>query len=213
MSDRSTMDWKELALIHSSWAHANGGDDNERLEFLGDAILGQIVSHQLFLYFPDAPEGDLSRVRARLVCTEQLATLSREMGLDQRVRLAKEMESTGGRQGDRLLAGLFEAWLAALFLEDGMAAAEALVQERVAPLFETVRFQRHPKVVLQEWADKRHGGPPSYKVVESKGPDHAREFLVQALIGENVIGEGWGRSKQEASKEAARLACLRLDLQ
>ena len=211
MTEKDGRNWKAQALIHSSWSHANGGENNERLEFLGDAILGQIVAHQLFLYFPDAPEGDLSRVRARLVCTEALATLSREMGLDQRVRLAKEMES--GRQENRLLAGVFEAWLAALFLEDGMGAAEALVLERVVPLFDAVRFQKHPKVALQEWADKRHGGPPSYRVVESKGPDHAREFRVQALIGENVIGEAWGRSKQGASKEAARLACLRLDLQ
>ena len=212
MSGRPEEGWKSLALVHSSWAHENGGRDNERLEFLGDAILGELVSQALFLHFPDAPEGELSRIRARLVSTEQLANLSRQMELDAQALLGKGEETTGGRQRNRLLAGLFEAWLAAIFLEEGRAAAEALVQDRLVPLFENARASRNAKQLIQEWAQKKHGVPPDYELVETDGPDHARRFRVQICIGTEVLGVAWGSSKRHASLEAARLATQKLGL-
>jgi ribonuclease-3 len=135
------------------------------------------------------------------------------MGLDQRVRLGKGLEATGGRKRDRLLAGLFEAWLAAIFLEEGMSAAESLVLERLVPLFEQARGRRNPKELIHEWSTKRHGAPPVYEVVATEGPDHARRFCVRICIGETVLGEAWGSSKRQASSEAAKQASHRLGIQ
>lgn len=213
MSRASGLKWADLALRHSSWAHEHGGDDNERLEFLGDAILEQLVSLRLFETFPDDSEGVLSRTRSRLVSTEQLAQLSRDMGLDKRVLLGKGEENSGGRERDRLLAGLFEAWLAALYLEEGIGAAAALVDTRLVPLFEQARNTRNPKQVIQEWAQKRYGEPPRYHLIGESGPDHARSFGISLRVGERDLAEGWGPSKRQASVEAARQAVEALGLE
>jgi ribonuclease-3 len=213
MSRPERLEWTDLALRHSSWAHEQGGDDNERLEFLGDAVLEQLVSLRLFEKYPEDSEGVLSRTRARLVSTEQLAQLSRDMGLDKRVLLGKGEENSGGRERDRLLAGLFEAWLAALYLEEGMPAAAEIVDRRLVPLFEQARNTRNPKQVVQEWAQKQYGEPPHYHLIGEEGPDHARSFGVSLRVGERHLSEGWGPSKRQASVEAARQAVEALGIE
>ena len=144
------------------------------------------------------------------VSTQQLAELSRTMGLDQKVRLGKGEESTGGRTRDRLLAGLFEAHLAAVYLEDGVESAMALVRTHLVPLFQHARTSHNAKQRIQEWSQQKVGTPPTYVLKDAVGPDHARKFLVELKVGDKVLAEAWGTSKRSASTTAAEMALERL---
>ena len=210
MSDDFHTPWLDQAMTHSSWAHEHGGDDNERLEFFGDAILEMLISAELFQCMPKASEGELSKVRAKLVSTQQLAELSRVIGLDQRVKLGKGEEATGGRGRERLLAGLFEAYLAAIYLERGLESAAQIVRTHLVPLFEDAHASYNAKQRIQEWSQQRVGTPPTYVLKDTTGPDHARQFLVELKVGEEVLAEAWGSSKRNASTAAAEMALKRL---
>jgi ribonuclease-3 len=201
-----------LALTHRSWAYEHGGaPHNERLEFLGDSILGQAVTVQLYLDFPKLSEGELAKRRAALVSTLALAEIARGLGLGASLRLGKGEEQTGGRDKDSILADTVEAIIGAVYLSTEAEVAARFVRELVAPLIaDPDRFtvSLDPKTSLQEAAAARGLPHPPYETVGT-GPDHARQFTSHVSLG-NVTGEGHGTSKKTAELAAARDAMRQL---
>lgn len=200
------------ALTHTSYAAehpAPGVVSNERLEFLGDAVLGLIASDLLYARFPAAPEGELSNLRAALVRASALADLARRVDLGPHLRLGRGEEATGGRERELLLARAMEAVIGALYLDGGMRAARRFLEPLLSHEVEGVLAQRNvkdAKSLLQERAQAQLGITPTYRVVAEEGPSHARTFVVEALVGEHVIGRGEGRSKRHAEQAAAQNA-------
>ncbi len=196
------------ALTHRSYAYENGGiAHNERLEFLGDAVLGQAVTVQLFTEHPDLDEGELAKRRASVVSTVALAEVARSMGLGEHLLLGRGEELTGGRDKDSILADTLEAIFGAAFISAGPDAATALVLRLMTPLLadrERFGVTSDPKTSLQELAARRDLGPPSYSVV-ADGPDHARSFVATVVVGE-MVADGVGSSKKAAEVAAARAA-------
>jgi ribonuclease-3 len=203
----------ELALTHRSYAfEAALPEHNERLEFLGDAILGAIVTDLIFRSYPELAEGEMARLRASVVNTVALADIARSLGLGSHIRLGKGEESSGGRDKSSLLADTFEALVGAVYLDRGLdAVAETLVPIFSEQLREVVASGggHDPKTALQELVVRMGNGRPSYRVASS-GPDHAKSFSARVHVGEQLAGEGAGRSKKEAEQNAARDALLRL---
>lgn len=203
--------WK--ALTHSSYAYENGGSDNERLEFLGDAVLGQAVTEALFHRFPELPEGELAKRRASIVSTQALAEVAREISLGDYLRLGRGEEVTGGRDKPSLLADALEALFGAVFLEQGPAAAAALIRSLLGPFIEDADRRSEtsdPKTSLQEWSAKTGNGIPRYNISDT-GPDHAKVFTADVYLdrfpGESTpAGHGTGSSKKAAELAAARAA-------
>lgn len=198
----------QQALRHSSYAHENpdSGPSNEQLEFLGDAVLSLTVSHLLLRAFPGSPEGELSKRRAALVNARTLATVARDLRLGDFLRLGRGEERQGGRRKTSLLADALEAVLAAVYLDQGLEAAAALVETWLGPMLaaqEDLDVQ-DAKTRLQEWAQARGQAPPEYVVLEESGPSHARRFRVALRLGGETLAEGWGGSKKAAEQEAAR---------
>ena len=195
----------ELALTHRSWAYENGGvAHNERLEFLGDSVLGLAVTARLFRDQPEASEGDLARRRSALVSTSALAEVARRIGLGEHLRLGRGEELTGGRAKQSILADTVEALIGAVFQDRGPAEAEAFVLRLVGPLFEEAdRFwaAMDPKTALQEVAAASGLPAPVYEVVGS-GPDHNRTFTATVRVGTHA-GTGTGASKKAAEVAAA----------
>ncbi len=199
----------EHALTHGSRAHedATPHGSNERLEFLGDAVLDLVISELLMRAHPAAPEGDLSRARAELVNTAALAERARAMGLPRYVRLSKSEERTGGREKDSILANVFEAVLGALYLDGGLEPARRLVErEFAAGVAAADRPRPDPKSRLQELLHASGDESPSYRVTEESGPPHEREFSVEVSVAGRVLGRAVGSSKRGAEQEAARRA-------
>jgi ribonuclease III len=199
----------ERALMHRSFAYENGGlPTNERLEFLGDSVLGLIVTDTLFRQYPDLPEGQLAKLRAAVVNMRALAGVARGLQLGAYVRLGKGEEGTGGRDKSSILADTLEAVIGAVYLDQGMAAADALVHRLFDPVI--ARSARLGagldwKTSLQELTAAELLGVPEYQVEES-GPDHQKSFHAYVRIGARVYGEGEGRSKKEAEQQAAEAA-------
>jgi ribonuclease-3 len=200
----------ELALTHTSWAHENGGEHNERLEFLGDAVLQVCATELLYTHFGAEREGVLHRYRTQLVQTSHLAGLARRWQLDEQVRLGRGEESTAGRDKARLLAGVFEAVLGAIFLDGGFDAVRVEIQGALRPDLDQLAQVSDARRVLHEWAQAKHGAPASFEVTGSTGPDHDRVFTVQVCVAGEVVGEGTGGSKRTASIQAARAAVASL---
>lgn len=206
----------QQALTHSSYAHEHGmggNAHNERLEFLGDAVLELAVSEVLFLRFPDLPEGKLTRYRAGLVCEDSLSKIANDLELGSFLRLGKGEAASGGRQRPSLLADAFEALLGALYLDMGFVAVKHLLENVFAPFFNDMangclRFDY--KTLMQEYSQARLSVTPEYRIVSEKGPDHSKIFVAQFLLNREVLGEGSGRSKKEAEQEAARAAYEKL---
>jgi ribonuclease-3 len=199
------------AMTHRSYLneHPEVLEDNERLEFLGDAVLDFLVAAWLYHHFPDFHEGQLTRYRAALVGNDQLAEFSRRLDLGLIMRLGKGEHENGGRERSALLGSTFEALIGALYLDQGIQ----VVQVFVVPFLESIIDQIvvdgrdiDAKSLLQEWAQAQGLGAPIYPTVDSYGPDHARIFIVEVVIGEQVYGRGEGRSKQAAAKAAAKAA-------
>jgi ribonuclease-3 len=199
------------ALTHSSWANLKGGADNERLEFLGDAVLQIVVSELLFTRFPAEPEGELSRMRRELVKNEHLAPIARAIGLGAALLLAPDLEREGGRELDHILAGTLEAVFGAIYLIDGAAEAQAVITGLMEPSIERVRHHRDPRVVLQEWCLARLGAPPQYVEEAQRGPAHRLEFRMSVAIAGERVGEGEGNSKDKARHAAALQALATLE--
>lgn len=203
----------ELALTHRSYAYEHGGiGHNERLEFLGDSILGQAVTVKLFRSFPDLDEGDLAKRRASLVSTVALAEIARIIGLGEYLRLGKGEEQTGGRDKSSILADTVEAVIGAAYLSAGPDPATALVLRLVEPLLiDPDRFgaAMDPKTSLQELASSMALGNPSYRVSET-GPDHDKTFHATVVLQGEDVSTGTGSSKKTAEMAAALDAWTRL---
>ena len=199
------------ALVHSSYANEVRGNthSNERLEFLGDSVLSIIVADHLFSNYPNMPEGELTKLRASLVCEKSLCVFSRELGLGEYLLLGKGEDKNGGRERDSILADAFEAVLAAIYIDGGMDAAKKHI-------FNTVLrdLERHTdensfkdyKTVLQEIIQRNPEETVSYTLIDETGPDHDKIFTVEVHLNSNVIGRGCGKSKKQAEQMAAQQA-------
>jgi ribonuclease-3 len=196
------------ALTHRSYLneHPESLEDNERLEFLGDAVLDFLVGAWLYNRFPEMPEGNLTRLRSALVRTENLAQFARNIQLGSAMLLGHGESEGGGRDRPALLCGTFEALIGALYIDKGIIA----VQVFIAPMLESAVQQilsgnkdKDPKSILQEWAQSQGLGTPYYRTISSFGPDHAKSFEVEVHIGNSIYGSGIGHSKQSAAKLAA----------
>jgi ribonuclease-3 len=197
------------ALTHRSYLneHSEALEDNERLEFLGDAVLDFVVGGWLYNRYPEMPEGDLTRLRAALVKTEQLAEFGRDIDIGQALRLGHGEEEGGGRYRNAMLCAAFEAIVGALYLDVGVEAVEIFVApflEKVSDRILQNQQDRDPKSQLQEWAQAQGYAIPQYKVVTEEGPDHAKTFSIEVKINGEILGVGTGNSKQAASKAAAQ---------
>jgi ribonuclease-3 len=203
------------ALTHRSYVneHTDALEDNERLEFLGDAALDYLTAAWLYRRFPEMDEGQLTRMRSALVRTEQLAAFARELRLGEAILLGRGEEASGGRERPALLCAAFEAIMGALALDAGVQAVEAFIEPRleaaIQPLLEDESLL-DPRSLLQIWAQAEKGETPRYRTVGTFGPDHAREFVVEVSIGGEPAARGQGRSKQDAAQHAAAEALARL---
>lgn len=207
-SDRNLL---KAAFTHSSYKNEHRNDitpDNERLEFLGDAVLSLCVSRYLYTHYPHAPEGEMTRMRAAVVCESSLADLAKQLGFSNYLRLGKGEEQTGGRERASLLADAFEAFVGGLFLDQGLFGAERFLAEHLFPAFDRMEgsSRKDFKTVLQEYVQHRNLGDLLYDTVEEKGPAHERQFRVRVQIAGVAVAEGVGRSKKEAEQQAAEAA-------
>lgn len=204
------------ALTHSSFVNENpgsGAKDNQRLEFLGDAFLGFAVGDWLFRRHPEAQEGELTALRAWIVCTESLAEIAREFALGDYLRLGHGEAASGGAERPANLCAAFEALVGAIYLDRGTEEAIRWVHrllDRRAQAFETQRWRKNAKSLLQEYTQAVLHITPSYRIVREEGPDHAKVFTAQVLVGDEVWGEGTGTSKQAAQQAAAEAAYARM---
>ena len=199
----------ELALTHRSYAFEAGGlPTNERLEFLGDAVLGIIVTDTIYHRFPDAPEGRLAKIRAAAVNTQSLAEIARNLGLGDHVLLGRGEEQSGGRDKDSILADTMEAVLGAVYLDQGLEAATALIGRLFSALLDDLATRNASldyKTSLQELTAAHLSSLPVYELSEA-GPDHEKWFTAVVLVDEEAVGTGEGRSKKEAEQAAAQQA-------
>lgn len=201
----------EEALTHRSFLNENKSAKahNERLEFLGDAVLELATTHYLFNKYPKKPEGDLTAYRAALVNTNSLAAVADRLGINDMLLLSKGERRDTGRARQIILANAFEALLGALYLDQGYEAADAFLVKHLYPKTETIVEQRlwqDAKSHFQEAAQEHHSITPTYKTIREDGPDHDRHFTVGVYIGEEEIARGVGKSKQEAEQSAAQAA-------
>jgi ribonuclease-3 len=201
------------ALAHRSWCAENGeAESNERLEFLGDSVLGLVVTHYVYVHFPNLPEGHLSEVRAGVVNARVLAELAFELDLGRHLLLGKGEDAAGGRAKQSILADAFEAVVAAVYLDQGFAVARDMVLRCLAGrIAEAANGPggRDYKTRLQETTAAFSLGRPRY-VVRDEGPDHAKHFFATVYVNDRLYGEGEGRSKKEAEQSAAWIAWTRL---
>jgi ribonuclease-3 len=202
------------ALTHRSYAYEHGGlPNNERLEFLGDSVLGLVVTDTLYRSHPDLPEGQLAKLRAAVVNMRALAKVARTIGLGEYVFLGRGEEATGGRDKASILADTMEALIGTVHLSGGIATAGIFVHHLFDPLMTqsaTLGAGLDWKTSLQELAAAAVLGTPEYHVAES-GPDHEKQFVASAVVGDEVLGHGTGRSKKEAEQRAAEQAWAELD--
>jgi ribonuclease-3 len=212
--DRSLL---SRAMTHRSYLNENPAgtlEDNERLEFLGDAVLDFVVGAYLYHHFPEMDEGELTSLRAALVRAKTLARFARQLDLGRFLLLGYGEAESGGRERIPILCATFEAVVGALYLDQGLEKVQALVEQFIGPaLVEIMAESLHKdaKSEFQVWAQARYNMTPHYEVVDSSGPDHAKTFTVQVLVGDTMWGEGSGRSKQLAAQAAATMALVRAE--
>ncbi|UYN89626.1 MAG: ribonuclease III [Anaerolineales bacterium] len=204
------------ALTHRSYLNENPQalEDNERLEFLGDAVLDFVVGAWLYQHFPEMNEGEMTRLRASLVSTERLGEFGRQIRIDRALRMGHGEEEGGGRTRTSMLCNAFEALVGALYLDGGILAVDQFLAPLLPQAVEHTlasESDRDPKSLLQEWAQARGHGAPHYKIVDESGPDHSKMFVVEVQVQGRGIARGEGRSKQAASKAAAREALILLE--
>ena len=204
---------RTAALTHRSFAFEQDQDvTNERLEFLGDAVLGLVVTDMAYRDFPDLPEGDLAKLRAAIVNMAALADVARDLRLGEHILLGKGEEMSGGRDKSSILADALEAVIGAIYLDHGLDAARRLVEERFGPrivAYARGEGGRDYKTILQELTSADLHELPDYRIVE-RGPDHQKEFTATVFLGGAAWGQGTGPSKKEAEQRAAREAYQRL---
>lgn len=205
-------DLLRLALVHSSYVNENPGEpavSNERLEFLGDALIGLVTAHELYNRHSDLPEGELTTLRSALVRGETLAAVAGSLHLGDHLLLGKGEEASGGRERPSNLAASFEALVGALFLDQGYEVTCSFVLNALSKELSAVdrlEVPSNPKAELQELVQGEGNAPPSYRVVEVSGKDHDRHFTVEVIVSGKVKGSGRGQRKSHAEQEAAREA-------
>lgn len=200
----------DLAMTHRSWVNEHKGKrtSNERLEFLGDAILEYIVSEELYKKFPKKDEGYLTALRSNLVNTSSLAETAKKLNLGDEIFLSKGEEEGGGRQNTSLLADTVEALIGALFIDSGIKKAKKFIVQNILNDLDKRAKQplKDPKSSLQEYVQAKGFPAPRYQVVSQIGPDHAKKFIVEVFVQDEVWGKGEGNSKASAEQEAAKNA-------
>lgn len=217
LQERLSIQFYDLSLLQRALTHRSylnehpehSLEDNERLEFLGDAVLDFVAGAWLYDRFPEMDEGQLTRLRAGLVRTETLATFARHFRLGDALLLGKGEDESGGREREKILCGAFEALIGALYLDQGMDAVQRFVEPLLEPALTDIlerAADKDPKSLLQEWAQATLGETPLYRTVGSQGPDHAKQFTVEVIIGTTPCGRGTGPSKQSAAQAAAQNA-------
>ena len=200
------------ALTHSSFAPGDG-NDNERMEFLGDAVLELCVSEELYFRFPHMREGQMTKNRASIVCEDALYAAAQTIGLGQYMLLGKGEAASGGREKPSIVSDAFEAVICAIFLDGGLEPAKAFIHRFVLSQLDLSHdaFEKDHKTKLQELIHaKTHGRQVLYRLVREEGPDHQKTFTMQAVLDGEVLGEGTGGSKQSAGQAAAKAALERL---
>ncbi|MCD8189472.1 MAG: ribonuclease III [Clostridiales bacterium] len=205
----------ENALTHSSYAnehHMGSIHSNERLEFLGDSVLGMVTADSLYHTFPNLPEGELTRLRANLVCEGSLAMVARQLDLGSYLKLGKGEAGGGGGQRPSIIADAVEAVLAAVYLDGGISQARRIVQRFILSNIDQVQeASRDHKTYLQELVQRKSGQSLSYRLIGESGPDHNKTFTMEVLLNGVSVGSGSGRSKKEAEQMAAKAAIARLE--
>lgn len=200
------------ALTHSSFAnekHLKKHSDNERLEFLGDAVLEIISSEFLYKEYPDKPEGELTKLRASIVCEPTLALCTKDIALGEYLLLGKGEDQTGGRGRKSILSDALEAVIGAIYLDGGFANAKEFIHRFILNDMEHKKLFYDSKTILQEVVQGEHENL-TYELISESGPDHNKSFTVEARVGSRVLGEGTGRTKKAAEQEAAYKALLKL---
>lgn len=205
----------QLAFIHRSYLNEskNVPESNERLEFLGDSILSFVVSDHLYKAYPDFDEGILTNLRSLVVNTKSLAKMAKKLDFGSQLMLSRGEEDSGGRENESILANTFEAVIGALFLDQGIEAVKVFLYEVLIPEIEVYvqkKVFKDPKSLLQEYVQSRKQNSPVYKVLHEDGPAHAKQFTIGVFVGDNQVGEGKGKSKQEAEEHAAEQALEKL---
>ena len=203
----------ENALTHSSYANENRGrslGSNERLEFLGDSVLGMVVADYLYRAHPDLPEGDLTRTRAALVCEGSLVEVARALGLGNYLKLGRGEDAGGGRARPSIQADAVEAVLAAVYLDGGIGSARKIIRRFILDREQEKGASRDYKTALQELVQRESGQVLQYRLTGSSGPDHAKVFSVEVDLNGRSVGRGEGHSKKEAEQMAAKAAVAAL---
>lgn len=217
LQTRLQLRFKQLKLLKQAFTHTSYVNEhkhgtiehNERLEFLGDAVLQLLVSEYLFTAYPNRPEGELTRMRASVVCEPSLAQFAERLELGAHIQLGRGEEQLGGRQRPALLADLFEAFVGAIFLDAGIERTRVFLETHMFPYIESNDYGllvKDFKSKLQERAQHKGLGAVEYRIMEERGPAHDREFVVEVCIGEVPYGNGSGRTKKEAEQRAASVA-------
>lgn len=200
----------ETALTHKSCLneHPEIKESNERLEFLGDAVLEFVITETLYKSFPDKQEGYLTTLRSNLVNTQNLAEVAKKLNIGELIHLSKGEEDGGGRENPSLLADTVEAIIGALYLDQGLEKVEVFIKENLSTEIPDKLSQplKDPKSRFQEYIQAKGLPAPKYKVIKETGPDHNRDFVIQVKVEDRVVGEGSGKSKSQAEQEAARRA-------
>jgi len=205
------------AFTHRSFANELGetGENNERMEFLGDSVLGLVVSEYLYATLRDQAEGELARIKSFVVSEASLSEIARGLRVDNFILIGKGEEYSGGRSKKTILADCLEAIIGGYYLDSGFPAAERFVHRMLIPEINKVLENRHAKdykTLLQEYVQKRMKTYPRYRVVQRTGPDHDKTFWIEVHVGEKSYGAGKGKNKKEAEQEAARLAYEALNI-
>ena len=202
------------ALAHSSYANERWHDSlksNERLEFLGDSVLGMVVADYLYSTFPNRPEGELTRMRADMVCEQTLATVANSIGLGEHLLLGKGEEQGGGRNRNSILADAVESVIAACYLDGGMEAAVSFIRKFILVKVPVAKLHNMDyKTALQERVQQKKNQVLAYRLVGESGPDHDKQFRVELTLNGQLIGTGTGSSKKRAEQDAAREAMEKL---
>ena len=210
------------ALTHRSFVHEPGQTDtavenlknNESLEFLGDAVLGFIISARIFQLYPDLNEGELSKIKAYLVSAANLVLLAKRIRLGEFIYLSRGEEKTGGRNKRAILVDTYEAIIGAIYLDGGVKAASGFIERQIHAFFQNLDIRQLTygdfKSALQEYLHNLGRPEPAYRVVDELGPDHKKIFVIQVLIDEEIVAEASGKTKKEAQQSAARLALERI---
>lgn len=204
-------DLLETALTHSSFANECSVESNERLEFLGDAILGCVAARILYEKYPDATEGELSKIRGAIVSKTNFARYAQELKIDKQILLGKGEESTGGRERESNLCGTFEAIIGAIYLDGGYRKSYQIISKLINGTLKSNDIYIDSKTKLQELTQKKHREIPRYSVVKEEGPAHDKTFYVEVHISKGLLSKGKGKNKKNAEQSAARKAIKKLE--